>query len=58
MHGIARRHFGREGSSRMAFLYPSRLPEALMTELKHTPLNATHRALKARMVDLDRKSVV
>ncbi|HEX7906993.1 MAG TPA: glycine cleavage system protein T, partial [Paraburkholderia sp.] len=22
-----------------------------MTELKHTPLNATHRALNARMVD-------
>jgi aminomethyltransferase len=33
------------------FCYPSRLPEALMTELKHTPLNATHRELKARMVD-------
>jgi aminomethyltransferase len=29
----------------------ARLPEALMTELKHTPLNATHRALNARMVD-------
>jgi aminomethyltransferase len=27
------------------------MPEAPMTELKHTPLHATHRALKARMVD-------
>jgi aminomethyltransferase len=27
------------------------MPEALMTELKHTPLNATHRAANARMVD-------
>src|SRR3954470_22097878 len=34
----------------MAF-FVSRDARGPMTELKHTPLNATHRALNARMVD-------
>ncbi|MGF6644011.1 aminomethyltransferase [Paraburkholderia sp. GAS82] len=51
MHGIARRLLAARNEAAWPFCYPSRLPEALMTELKHTPLNATHRALKARMVD-------
>ena len=41
---------GREASRRMAF-FVSRDARGPMTELKHTPLNATHRALSARMVD-------